>query len=64
MKRWVTAPQSDAMARNAFVGVWLNENERVEWAYRFTSDGKKVVTGYNIFPKLTLKSLIEELCEE
>ena len=57
MKRWVAAPQSNAVTRNGIVGVWLNDNERVEWVYRFTSDGKKIVTGYNILPNLA--SVIE-----
>jgi len=53
MKRWVPAPSTDTQpARGAMLGVLLDANERVEWAYTILPDGRRIVTGYDILPIL------------
>jgi len=55
-RRWVPAPDdTDQAANNAVTGVFLDINERVEWVYSSMPDGKRVVTGYDILPVLSLE---------
>lgn len=57
MKRWIPAPGSDYQTVNGSVlGVSLDVGERVEWAYSFLPDGRRIVTGYDIIPILPQES--------
>ena len=56
MKRWIPAPgTNDQLANGAVLGVSLDDNERVEWAYTILPDGRKIVTGYDIRPIIPLE---------
>jgi|WetSurMetagenome_2_1015567.scaffolds.fasta_scaffold52722_4 hypothetical protein len=49
MKRWIPAPGTNEQPANgAVLGVSLDDNERIEWAYTILLDGRKIVTGYDI----------------
>jgi len=62
-KKWVPAPQSyEQTTGNCMLGVYLGQNERVEWIYTFMPDGSRIVTGYNILPLLP-KETVELLNE-
>jgi hypothetical protein len=48
-------PASDTheqSANGAVLGIFLDDNERVEWVYTILPDGRKIVTGYDIRPFL------------
>ena len=48
-KRWVPAPGDNNNTANGRVfGVWLKENELVQWIWSYLPDGSRVVTGYEI----------------
>jgi hypothetical protein len=53
MKQWIPAPVSDSLIVNGTVlGVSLDDDERVEWAYTILPDGRRIVTVYDILPIL------------
>jgi hypothetical protein len=60
-KKWIPAPDADnQMASGSVLGVSLAPGERVEWVYTVTSDGRRIVTGYEILPVLSLEETEDE----
>jgi hypothetical protein len=48
-KRWTPAPgDNNNIANGQVFGVWLKENELVQWIWSYLPDGSRVVTGYEI----------------
>jgi hypothetical protein len=48
-KRWTPAPgDNNNIATGQVFGVWLKENELVQWIWSYLPDGSRVVTGYEI----------------
>jgi hypothetical protein len=55
MKQWIPAPGSDSQTVNGSVlGVSINDGERVDWVYTILPDGRRIVTGYDILPVLSI----------
>ena len=50
-RRWVPAPSdSDPVAANRIVGVWLAPGESVRWEWSALRQGRPYVCGYTIEP--------------
>jgi hypothetical protein len=50
-RRWVAAPSdSDPVAANRILGVWLAPGESVRWEWATLPPGRSYVCGYSIDP--------------
>ncbi len=48
---WAPAPYVDRESSGGMTGVWLSENEEVEWHKQYNPDGTVSITGYTITTK-------------